>query len=158
MCGICGAVELEGGEPLQRSVLEAMCLRLQHRGPDAQGVVLDAAVALGIQRLAIIDVAGGQQPVQNETGAIQLVCNGEIYNHRSLRAELESRGHKFRSGSDCEAVVHAYEEYGLGFLERLNGMFALALWDRSKRLLILARDRMGIIPPLRGLIRQRTAH
>jgi asparagine synthase (glutamine-hydrolysing) len=119
---------------------------LVHRGPDSAGTVLRGPVGLAMRRLAIIDVAGGQQPLSSEDGEIQVVCNGEIYNYRELRAELIARGHHFQTASDCEVIVHAYEVFGNAFLTHLNGMFALALWDNRRRRLVLARDRVGIKP------------
>src|SRR5437763_9107612 len=147
VCGICGSIAFDGGEPLAATDLEAMLATLVHRGPDAAGRVLIGPAALGVRRLAIIDVAGGQQPLASEDGAVQAVCNGEIYNYRALRTELVERGHHFTTGSDCEVIVHAYEEYGYPeFLTRLNGMFALAVWDDRRGRGVLARDRVGIKP------------
>ena len=119
---------------------------LEHRGPDEQGSYIHDEVGLGFRRLSIVDVATGQQPITNETGEIWLVCNGEIWNYRSLRAELVARGHVFRSQGDSEVIVHAYEEYGIASLTRLHGMFALAIWDSQRRRLLLARDRVGKKP------------
>jgi asparagine synthase (glutamine-hydrolysing) len=123
-----------------------MVAAVRHRGPDAAGLYLSDDVALGHARLSIIDLAGGLQPLTNEDESLWLVCNGEIFNYVELRAELEARGHRFRTGSDCETIVHLYEEEGPGCLSRLNGQFALALWDRRQRQLLLARDRLGIRP------------
>jgi asparagine synthase (glutamine-hydrolysing) len=119
---------------------------LTHRGPDDEGSYQDGGVALGMRRLSIIDVEGGHQPIHNEDESVWIVFNGEIYNHPDLRHRLEQAGHEFYTKSDTEAVVHAYEEWGDAFLERLNGMFGLALWDGRRRRLILARDRVGIKP------------
>jgi asparagine synthase (glutamine-hydrolysing) len=119
---------------------------MSHRGPDGAGIVVFSTAGLAMRRLAIIDVESGQQPLQNEDGRIQVVCNGEIYNFRELRATLQQAGHTFRTMSDCEVIVHGYEEYGDGLLPRLNGMFALAIWDETRRRLLLARDRVGIKP------------
>src|SRR5436190_18795062 len=146
MCGIAGAVALDGGQPVEPAALAAMCDTLIRRGPDSAGAVTLGPAGLAMRRLAIIDVAGGQQPLSSEDGEIQLVCNGEIYNFRELRERLVASGHQFRTGSDCEVVVHAYEEYGDDFLRHLNGMFALALWDNGRQRLVLARDRTGIKP------------
>ena len=143
MCGICGWVGL-GGEPPQADVLAEMLASLHHRGPDKQDGFAAGPVGLGIARLAINDVEGGGQPYRNEDDSIQAVFNGEIYNFRELRAELQARGHHFRSLTDGEVIVHLYEEYGPDFVERLNGMFAIALWDGRR--LHLYRDRMGIKP------------
>lgn len=119
---------------------------IAHRGPDAEGFLAEPGVGLVHRRLAIIDLAGGDQPISNEDGSIQVVFNGEIYNHRSLRRDLEARGHRFRSTSDTEVLVHLYEEMGEGLVDRLRGMFAFAIWDRPRRTLLLARDRFGIKP------------
>lgn len=142
MCGICGFT----GAP-DRDVLERMANAIVHRGPDESGYWEGGEVSLGMRRLSIIDVDTGQQPVFNEDGSICVVFNGEIYNHPELRQELFNKGHQFRSHhSDTEVLVHAYEEYGDNFLHKLNGMFAIALWDAKKRRLILARDRAGVKP------------
>lgn len=142
MCGICG---FTGGP--DRLTLERMTRAVVHRGPDEEGFWSSPDVSLGMRRLAIIDLSSGQQPVQNEDGTIWAVFNGEIYNHPELRAELEQQGHRFRSHhSDTETLVHLYEEYGPDYLHRLNGMFAIALWDNQRRELHLARDRAGIKP------------
>src|SRR4051812_3212212 len=119
---------------------------LAHRGPDDRGVRIDGPVALAARRLAIIDLAHGEQPIGNEDGSVVVVQNGEIYNHEQLREELRARGHVFATRCDTEVLVHAYEEYGDAFLERLRGMFALAIWDRRSRRLVVARDRFGIKP------------
>jgi asparagine synthase (glutamine-hydrolysing) len=146
MCGIAGIVERDPVRPVLRDELGRMVETLRHRGPDEDGTVTLPGVGLGIRRLSIIDVAGGQQPFASEDGAIQLVANGEIYNHAELRTDLISRGHRFRSGSDVEVIVHGYEEYGVAVLDRLRGMFAFALWDGSNRRLFAARDRAGEKP------------
>lgn len=145
MCGIAGFVNREG-EPADRDILERMIAMLAHRGPDGQGVHLDAPAALGHRRLAIIDLDTGAQPMSNEDGSIWVSYNGELYNEPLLRAELITRGHVFRTRSDTEALVHLYEEHGPGFVRLLNGMFALAIWDSHRRRLVLARDRMGQKP------------
>jgi asparagine synthase (glutamine-hydrolysing) len=142
MCGIAGFTG-----PHNRKVLESMTGRLQHRGPDAAGYWEGADVSLGMRRLAIIDIATGQQPVFNENGTVAVVFNGEIYNHIELRESLQRTGHRFSTDhSDTEVLVHLYEQYGLDFLHHLNGMFAIALWDARSRQLVLARDRLGIKP------------
>src|SRR5512133_2249716 len=146
MCGICGIVSLNGAK-IERSVLESMNETLVHRGPDSGGSFVDGAVGLAARRLAIIDLAGGDQPIANEDGSITVVQNGEIYNYRELRSELERRGgHEFSTRSDTEVLVHLYEEYGPRFVGMLRGMFAIALWDARERRLLLARDRFGIKP------------
>ena len=146
MCGIAGYWNHRSGRPADRGVVEAMTRALRHRGPDDEGFFVDGALALGMRRLSIIDLAGGHQPIGNEDGAVQLVFNGEIYNHRALRRDLEAAGHHFRTHADTEVVVHGYEVHGDRVLDRLNGMFGLALWDARARRLLLARDRLGIKP------------
>jgi asparagine synthase (glutamine-hydrolysing) len=126
--------------------VKRMNSRLVHRGPDSDGLFHDGGVALAMRRLSIIDLEGGDQPISNEDGSVTVVQNGEIYNYRELRRELESAGHRFRTSSDTEVLVHLYEEHGDGFVERLRGMFAIALWDGRERRLLLARDRFGIKP------------
>jgi asparagine synthase (glutamine-hydrolysing) len=144
MCGICGIAAANGGVDPAR--LEAMSATLVHRGPDSDGTLLDGPVGLAARRLAIIDLQTGDQPISNEDGTIHVVQNGEIYNYRELRAELERSGHHFSTTGDTEAIVHLYEEHGDGFAERLRGMFAIAIWDSRRRRLVLARDRYGIKP------------
>lgn len=144
MCGIAGTVATDG--PIEPGLVERMCQTVAHRGPDSSGLFADEGVALGVARLAVIDVDGGDQPIFNEDGAVAVVCNGEIYNHRELREELRRGGHRFRSGSDTEVIVHLYEELGDACVDRLRGMFAFALWDRRRRRLLLARDRIGKKP------------
>jgi asparagine synthase (glutamine-hydrolysing) len=146
MCGIAGFFNFRDQSPADPLLVEGMTETLRHRGPDDRGFFVQGPVALGMRRLSIIDIEGGGQPLRNEEGSIQLVCNGEIYNHVDMRRDLESRGHRFRSRSDAEVLVHAYEEYGIDFLSRLNGMYAFALWDGRSRQLLLARDRLGIKP------------
>jgi asparagine synthase (glutamine-hydrolysing) len=123
-----------------------MCDVIAHRGPDDSGVFVDGPVGLGMRRLSIIDIAGGHQPMQTSDGRLTIVFNGEIYNHREVRRGLEALGQRFRTSSDTEVILHAYQRYGTACLQRLNGMFALALWDRAERTLFLARDRVGIKP------------
>lgn len=144
MCGICGIASRH--DDVDRDRLRAMNETLRHRGPDDDGELIDGRVGLAMRRLSIIDLAHGAQPIGNEDGSIQIVLNGEIYNHRELRAELRARGHRFATGSDVEVVVHLYEESGLDCLTHLRGMFALALWDKRARRLVLARDAFGIKP------------
>src|SRR3989475_669726 len=149
MCGITGWAYLdprtappEGAEELLRS----MCDRMVHRGPDSEGYLTDNGIALGIRRLAIIDLITGDQPTFNEDRSVAVVLNGEIYNYRELRADLEKRGHAFRSASDTEILPHLYEEYGDEMVQHLNGMFAFALWDDRRKRLFIARDRFGEKP------------
>jgi asparagine synthase (glutamine-hydrolysing) len=146
MCGIAGFWNLRSGRPADPEVIRSMTSTLTHRGPDDEGYRVEGALALGMRRLRVVDPAGGTQPMPNEDGSVQVVFNGEIYNHGELRRELEGRGHRFRTRSDTEVLVHGYEEWSDAFLERLNGMFAIALWDRSRARLLLARDRLGIKP------------
>lgn len=144
MCGIAGQVSIaqrDGGASLT-AMLEAMV----HRGPDGEGRHVDGNLVMGMRRLSIVDLGNGWQPLYNEDRSVALVANAEIYNYVELRSELEARGHVFRSGSDCETIVHLYEEHGLDFVRHLRGMFAFALWDSRERRLILARDRMGEKP------------
>jgi asparagine synthase (glutamine-hydrolysing) len=146
MCGIVGIVERDLARPVDAAELHRMVRMLVHRGPDEEGSVAREGFGLAMRRLSIVDLAGGQQPFSNETGEIQLVGNGEIYNHKALRRELEAHGHVFRSCSDIEVLVHAYEQWGVSFLPRLRGMFALALWDGRSKKLLAARDRAGEKP------------
>ncbi|HZG34596.1 MAG TPA: asparagine synthase (glutamine-hydrolyzing) [Gaiellaceae bacterium] len=143
MCGICGLVDRRGADPAR---LEAMSGTLVHRGPDSTGSHVDGRVGLAARRLAIIDLRTGDQPVANEDGTVVVVQNGEIYNYRELRAELERAGHRFRTRGDTEVLAHGYEQWGEHFPERLRGMFAVAVWDARRRRLLLARDRYGIKP------------
>lgn len=145
MCGICGELRLDGSSP-DLELVRTMASRLAHRGPDEEGFFADGAIALGHRRLSIIDLTGGRQPMPNERRDVWVAFNGEVYNFAELRAELEAKGHRFRTRSDTEVIVHAYEEHGLGVLERLRGMFALAIWDARRRRLLLARDRLGKKP------------
>ncbi len=145
VCGICGIYEIGGGAP-DEQVLTAMNATLLHRGPDSAGLVIDGPVGLAMRRLSIIDLEHGDQPISNEDGTVSVIQNGEIYNYLDLRAELEAAGHRFRTHSDTEVLVHLYEQHGPDFASRLRGMFALALWDRPRRRLVLARDRFGIKP------------
>ena len=144
MCGIAGKVSAKG--PVSEDLLNRMCSVIEHRGPDSRGVYAEGPVGLGIQRLRIIDLKTGDQPIFNEDGSVVIVLNGEIYNYRELREELAARGHRFSTGSDTETIVHAYEEYGDDCVTHLRGMFAFALWDRQARRLLLARDRIGKKP------------
>jgi asparagine synthase (glutamine-hydrolysing) len=146
MCGICGVVDLETTTVVDGRTLRRMNRALRHRGPDEEGYHEAAHVALAMCRLQVIDPAGGSQPMANEDRTVWLVYNGEVYNFRELRSELEARGHRFRTRSDTEVVVHAYETFGVDCVRRLRGMFAFALWDAARSRLVLARDRLGIKP------------
>ena len=145
MCGICGVIHLDG-KPVASQALHAMNARLRHRGPDGDGFYISGNVGLAMRRLKIIDIAGSDQPLRNEDGSIQLVFNGEIYNYRVLRRQLSARGHRFNTDGDGETIAHLYEERGAAAVERLRGMFALALWDARRGRLLLSRDRFGQKP------------
>jgi len=146
MCGIVGIARGPDEAPVSVADVRRMADAIVHRGPDDEGFHADGNVVIGMRRLSIIDLAGGHQPISNEDGTVTVVCNGEIYNFRALRAELEARGHRFRTGSDVEVLVHLYEEHGDAFLDHISGMYGLALWDARRRRLVLARDRMGQKP------------
>lgn len=144
MCGIAGIVDVGGR--VDRLTVDRMCDAMTHRGPDAEGRFSDPGIVLGMRRLAVIDLENGHQPVFNEDKSVVVVLNGEIYNFESLRADLERQGHRFRSRADTEVLVHLYEEHGPRLVDHLRGMFSLALWDRPRRRLLLARDRVGKKP------------
>jgi asparagine synthase (glutamine-hydrolysing) len=149
MCGITGWANLDSFTHKPdgaHELLHAMCERMVHRGPDSEGLFVSGSVALGMRRLAIIDLVTGEQPVFNEDKTIVVILNGEIYNYRELRADLEKHGHSFRSASDTEVLPHLYEQYGDQMVSHLNGMFAFALWDEKRRRLFIARDRFGEKP------------
>jgi asparagine synthase (glutamine-hydrolysing) len=146
MCGIVGIVKLDPREMPEEARLKRMRDVLRHRGPDGEGLWIDGPVGLGHRRLSIVDVAGGQQPMANEDGQVWITYNGEIYNHAVLRPGLEAKGHRYQTRSDTETILHLYEEEGDACVERLQGMFVFALWDRSRERLLLARDRLGIKP------------
>lgn len=151
MCGICGVIGEARGE-LAESRVRSMLASMVHRGPDDEGLLTKPGAVLGMRRLSIIDLGGGHQPIFNEDGTVGVVFNGEIYNFSHLRASLEARGHRFRTNSDTEAIVHAYEEWGERCLTHFRGMFAFALWDgragstQGESRVLLARDRLGIKP------------
>jgi asparagine synthase (glutamine-hydrolysing) len=146
MCGIAGVLYADPERPVDRSVLEAMSSSIAHRGPDAAGLWSAPGVGLVHRRLSIIDLVGGDQPIANEDQSLQVIFNGEIYNYQTLRSGLEERGHRLRTKSDTEVLVHLYEELGAELVHRLRGMFTFALWDGCQRRLLLARDRLGIKP------------
>lgn len=146
MCGICGQVNREPEQSVDRTVLERMNSVLSHRGPDSEGFHIDGNAGLAMRRLAVIDLDTGDQPMSNEDGTVWAVCNGEIYNFQALRKELQAHGHTFRTRSDTEVIVHLYEKHGADCVRHLRGMFALALWDATHRRLFLARDRLGQKP------------
>lgn len=146
MCGIAGIVDLEPGAPIHRRTLERMVSQLGTRGPDGTGFLVEPSLGFGHARLSIIDLEGGDQPIHNEDKSVWTVFNGEIFNYLELRRDLEARGHRFCTRSDTEVIVHLYEEYGDEFVHHLNGQFAIAVWDRPERRLVLVRDRPGILP------------
>ncbi len=148
MCGICGIVDINNSPPIGSDELNAMCKTLEHRGPDGTRTMIRESIAFGHTRLSVIDTETGWQPIANEDETIFVITNGEIYNYQLLRQELEASGHKFRTNSDTEVVVHLYEEVGADFVNRLEGMFAMAVWDEPNKRLILARDRIGKKPLL----------
>ena len=145
MCAICGIFDL-AGKPVDRGTLAAMRRVVRHRGPDGAGQFVDNEVGIAHRRLSIIDIGGGTQPMANEDGTIQVVFNGEIYNFVELRRELADLGHQFKTCSDTEVIVHAYEQWGAASVKRFNGMFAFAIWDARRRELFLARDHLGVKP------------
>ncbi len=147
MCGICGVVSVDRAEKIDLGVLVGMRDTLAHRGPDDSGAYVGPGVGLGHRRLSIIDLRPeGRQPMSNEDDSVRIVFNGEIYNFEELRRGLVAAGHRFRSRTDTEVIVHLYEEMGVKCLDRLRGMFAFALWDERRRRLLLARDRLGKKP------------
>src|SRR5438309_1132310 len=150
MCGIVGIVNLDPRETVDEALLKRMRDGLRHRGPDGEGLWAEGPVGFGHRRLAIVDVAGGQQPMPNEDESCWIVYNGEIYNHAALRPGLEARGHRYRTRSDTETIVHLYEEEQELCVERLRGMFAFALWDRARERLLLACARLVLADPAGG--------
>src|SRR6266852_5638665 len=146
MCGICGKFMLDREAYVPEVLVKAMADAITHRGPDDEGFYISGQIGLGFRRLSIIDLSGGHQPLSNEDGTVWIVFNGEIYNYRTLRQELVSKGHIFKTKSDTEVIVHLYEEYGTECVQKLRGMFAFALWDGGAKTLFLARDRVGIKP------------
>jgi asparagine synthase (glutamine-hydrolysing) len=144
MCGICGQFNFGGGAPVARHDVEQMTQTLAHRGPDDEGYYVSGPLGLGFRRLSIIDLDGGHQPMSDAEETVKVIFNGEIYNFRELRQDLEGRGHRFRTKSDTEVIIHGYKQWGTGVFDRLNGMFGVAIWDVSRQRLVLARDAMGI--------------
>jgi asparagine synthase (glutamine-hydrolysing) len=145
VCGIHGIYRLDG-QAVEPGLLSAMGNVTRHRGPDDEGMHIDGACGIAMRRLSIIDLAGGHQPLSNQDGSLWLVCNGEIYNYRELRAELQAKGYQFKTGSDSEVLLHLYDAEGDEFVHRLNGMFDFALWDARRRRLLIGRDRIGVKP------------
>ena len=150
MCGICGTLYLSLNKSIDEKLLKSMCATLHHRGPDDEGYYLNGPVGLAMKRLSIIDLAGGKQPISNEDRSIWIVFNGEIYNFMEIRDDLIKKGHRFLTKSDTETIVHLYEEVGIDFVNYLNGMFGVAIWDENRKELIIARDRLGIKPLFYG--------
>lgn len=146
MCGICGLVDLREHAHHDPGTFRRMREVLNHRGPDDQGELVSGPAYLGFRRLSIVDLEGGHQPISNEDGTLHIVFNGEVFNHAEVRPELEGRGHRYRTHSDAETVLHGYEEWGPAALERFRGMFAFAIWDSARGRLFIARDRLGIKP------------
>ncbi|MGB7763889.1 MAG: asparagine synthase (glutamine-hydrolyzing), partial [Candidatus Acidiferrales bacterium] len=146
MCGIAGIVNSERGAVIDRQTIHRMCEKIIHRGPDDEGIYTQGGAGLGMRRLSIIDLGGGHQPIHNEDKSVWVVFNGEIYNFLDLRSELEGRGHHFYTNTDTEVIVHLYEEFGADCIQRLRGMFAIAIYDERRHKLLLARDRLGIKP------------
>jgi asparagine synthase (glutamine-hydrolysing) len=146
MCGICGKLNFDRQEPVDHDLLQRMMDLIRHRGPDGDGEYRSGPVGLGHRRLSIIDLSTGDQPMCNEDGTVWIVYNGEIYNFPEIRSDLQSRGHKFKSTTDTEVIIHLYEELGPECVARFRGMFGFALWDERKQLLLLARDRVGVKP------------
>ena len=146
MCGIVGILDVAGARTIDRELVSRMNESQHHRGPDEEGLHVEPGVGLGHRRLSIIDLATGQQPLFNEDGSVVVVFNGEIYNYQELIPELAALGHVFRTKSDTEVIVHAWEAWGEDCVERFRGMFAFALWDRNRETLFLARDRLGVKP------------
>src|SRR6266853_261739 len=144
MCGICGQFNFIHHEPVEPETIRRMTDSIRHRGPDDEGYLISGPLGLGFRRLSIIDLAGGHQPMSDAEETVWIIFNGEIYNFKELRAELEKRGHHFRTRSDTEVIIHGYKEWGTEVLNHLNGMFGLAIWDVKKRRLVVARDAMGI--------------
>lgn len=144
MCGIAGQFNFQRGEPVERETIVRMASSIAHRGPDDEGFFIASAVGLGFRRLSIIDLAGGHQPMSDAEKTVWVIFNGEIYNYKELRRELQGKGHQFKTNSDTEVIIHGYKEWGTGVFDRLNGMFGVAIWDVINQRLVVARDAMGI--------------
>src|SRR5690606_34005080 len=144
MCGIAGFYNISADKQLQAPILRRMLSRIKHRGPDQSGIYLSDKVGLGSVRLSILDLSCGTMPISNGSESLWIVFNGEIFNHVELREELVEKGHLFKTSSDTEVIVHLYEAYGPEFVHKLNGQFAIAIWDKKKQELFLALDRVGI--------------
>jgi len=146
MCGICGILYFGRERNVEEALLRKMCASIIHRGPDDEGILIDKNIGIGIRRLSIIDLTAGHQPIHNEDETVWIICNGEIYNYKEIRKELKEAGHRFYTNSDTEVIVHLYEEFGENCVQRLNGMFAFSIWDKRKKRLFAARDRLGVKP------------
>src|SRR5271170_7572053 len=146
MCGIAGVVDLTGTAAVPPGVVETMAQAIYHRGPDEDGMLRRPGLTLASRRLSIVGLADGQQPIANEDKSVAVVYNGELFDYPKLKADLQARGHQFRTHCDTEVLPHLWEDHGEGMLEKLRGQFAFALWDERQRQLILARDRFGICP------------
>src|SRR5437763_121627 len=146
MCGIAGLMQFGREAKVDRDTLRQMWEVMSHRGPDDDGFYVSGPIGLGMRRLSIVDLATGQQPISNEDETAWIVFNGEIYNHAELRPKLEAQGHRYRTHSDTETIIHLYEQYGRDCVRHMRGMFAFAIWDAKKKRLFIARDRLGIKP------------
>src|SRR5919197_449491 len=144
MCGIAGQFDFQRREPAKRETIVRMACSIAHRGPDEEGFFVAGPVGLGFRRLSIIDLAGGHQPMSDAEETVWIIFNGEIYNYKELRSELQGKGHQFRTNSDTEVIIHGYKEWGTDVFNHLNGMFGLAIWDVPNQRLVIARDAMGI--------------
>ena len=144
MCGIAGQFNFQRRAPVERETIARMARSIAHRGPDDEGFFISGPVGLGFRRLSIIDLAGGHQPMSDAQETVWVIFNGEIYNYRELRNQLQNKGHQFRTSSDTEVIIHGYKEWGADVFNHLNGMFGLAIWDVQKERLVVARDAMGI--------------
>src|SRR6185437_1780050 len=144
MCGIAGQFNFQRHQPVERETIVRMARSIAHRGPDDEGFFIAGAVGLGFRRLSIIDLASGHQPMSDAGKTVWVIFNGEIYNYKELRRELQSKGHQFKTSCDTEVIVHGYKEWGTRLFDRLNGMFGLAIWDVPNQRLVVARDAMGI--------------
>ena len=144
MCGICGQFNFATGAPVNLATIRRMTQAIAHRGPDDEGYFIRDSIGLGFRRLSIIDLAGGHQPMFDEAQTVCVIFNGEIYNYKELRHQLQQNGYRFRTASDTEVIVHGYNEWGTDVFSHLNGMFGLAIWDLERKRLVIARDAMGI--------------
>src|SRR6266480_3829471 len=144
MCGICGQFNFANNAPVDPEIIRRMADSIAHRGPDDQGYFVSGPIGLGFRRLSIIDLAGGHQPMTDAEETVWVIFNGEIYNFKELRAELEQLGYSFRTNSDTEVIIHGYREWGTDVFNHLNGMFGVAIWDVRNQRLVVARDAMGI--------------